>query len=105
MGRTCGEPDEIGLTAMGVELNGSRRVQGCVPVVGPRINLITNESGDIFRVGIFLDFVRRSGTTRAEGPHGGALHVRRAKRNRIDRHRGEVGRLVRRTAAAPRPPG
>ena len=23
MGRTCGEPDEIGLTAMGVELNGS----------------------------------------------------------------------------------
>ena len=26
MGRTCGEPDEIGLTAMGVELNGSGRV-------------------------------------------------------------------------------
>jgi len=24
MGRTCGEPDEIELTAMGVELNGSR---------------------------------------------------------------------------------
>ena len=45
----------------------------------------SEESGDIFRVGIFLDFVRRSGTTRAEGPHGGALHVRRAKRNRIDR--------------------
>ena len=27
MGRTCGEPDEIELTAMGVELNGSRQVQ------------------------------------------------------------------------------
>ena len=26
MGRTCGVPDEIGLTAIGVELNGSRRV-------------------------------------------------------------------------------
>ena len=26
MGRTCGEPDEIELTPMGVELNGSRRV-------------------------------------------------------------------------------
>ena len=25
MGHTCGEPDEIGLTAMGVELNGSGR--------------------------------------------------------------------------------
>ena len=35
-------------------------------------------------MGIFLDFVRL--TTRAEGPHGGALHVRTAKRNRIDRH-------------------
>ena len=23
MGRTCGEPDEIGLTAMGVKLNGA----------------------------------------------------------------------------------
>ena len=27
MGRTCGEPDEIGLTPMGVELNGSGRVR------------------------------------------------------------------------------
>ena len=26
MGRTCGEPDEIELTPMGVKLNGSRRV-------------------------------------------------------------------------------
>ena len=30
---------------------------------------------DIFRVGIFLDFVRRPGTTRAEGPHGWALNT------------------------------
>ena len=33
---------------------------------------------NIFRVGIFLDFVRRSGTTRAEGPHG--ARVRKAER-------------------------
>ena len=42
----------------------------------------------MFRVvGTFLDFVRRSGTTRAEGPHGGALHVRGAKRNRVGHSR------------------
>ena len=38
----------------------------------------------MFRVGIFLDFVWRPGTTRTEGPHG--AYVRRARRNRIDRH-------------------
>ena len=39
---------------------------------------------NIFRVGIFLGFVRRSGTTRAEGPHGGvASHVRGARRNEL----------------------
>ena len=41
----------------------------------------SKKSGNVFRVGIFLDFVRL--TTRAEGPHG--AHVRGAKRNRIDR--------------------
>ena len=43
----------------------------------------SKKSGNIFRVGLFLDhdFVRL--TTRAEGPHG--AHVRRAKRKRIDR--------------------
>ena len=30
--RTCGEPDEIGSTPMGVALNGSGRVHGRVPV-------------------------------------------------------------------------
>ena len=35
MGRTCGEPDGIGLTAMGVELNGSWRVQVCGPRPAP----------------------------------------------------------------------
>ena len=43
-----------------------------------------NKDGDIFRVGVLLDFVRRSGTTRAEGPHGGASYVRGAERNRVD---------------------
>ena len=41
-------------------------------------NTARKKSGNIFRVGIFLDFVRL--TTRA--PHG--AHVRRAERNRID---------------------
>ena len=45
--------------------------------------LASKKSGNIFRVGIFLDFVRR--TTRAEGPHG--AHARGAKRNRIDHWR------------------
>ena len=36
---------------------------------------------------IFVDFVRRPGTTRAEGPHGGASYVRGAGRHRIDHSR------------------
>ena len=44
----------------------------------------------------FLDFVWRSGTTRTEGPHG--AYVRRARRNRIDRHGGKIERLATRTA-------
>ena len=47
---------------------------------GP-VPVIVEKSGNIFRGGVFLNFVRL--TTRA--PHGGASHVRRAKRNRIDR--------------------
>ena len=39
-------------------------------------------SGKIFRVGVFLDFVRRA--TRAECPHGVASHVRGANRNEIE---------------------
>ena len=48
-----------------------------------RCALLTTKSGNVFRVGIFLGFGRRSGTTRTEGPHGGASYVRGAKRNRI----------------------
>ena len=55
--------------------------------------LITQKSGDILRVGIFLDFVRL--TTRTEGLRG--AYVRGAGRNRIDPHRGEVERLGTRT--------
>ena len=43
---------------------------------------LTKKSGKFFRVGIFLDFVWL--TTRT--PHG--AYVRRARRNRIDRHGG-----------------
>ena len=51
--------------------------------------------GDVFRVGVFLDSVRR--TTRTEDPHGGASYVRGAKRSRIDPRWGEVERLTPRT--------
>ena len=50
--------------------------------------MLTKKSGKCFRVGIFLDFVWL--TTRT--PHG--AYVRRARRNRIDRHRGEIERLA-----------
>ena len=55
-------------------------------------------SGSYFRVGIFLDFVRRSGTARAEGPHG--THVRRAERNRNNRRPCVIVRRCRRTSAS-----
>ena len=54
-------------------------------------DLLSKKSGNIFRVGIFLDFVRL--TTRT--PHG--AYVRGARRNRIDRHGGEIERLATRT--------
>ena len=51
--------------------------------------LASKQRCDVTRVGIFLDFVRRSGTTgtRAGGPHAGPQHVPGAKRNRIDHSR------------------
>ena len=54
-------------------------------VTVPGIPVGQQKGGNVFRVGICLDFVkkRRSGATRAEGPHG--AHVRGAKRNRIGR--------------------
>ena len=71
---------------------GEHGVQVSLPSVphGGPVHLITEKSGNVFRVGIFLDFVRQSGTTRAEGPHG--AYVRRATRSRVDPHRGEVER-------------
>ena len=100
MGRTCEEPDEIELNAMGVELNGSLGMQGGtlqgglsvfgvehkvhdrlsvfgvehkIPGLLPK-SRASVKHGSSFRVGILFDFVRRPGTTRAEGPHG--AHVR-----------------------------
>ena len=54
-------------------------------------HLLAKMSGKSFRVGIFLDFVWL--TTRT--PHG--AYVRRARRNRIGPHGGEIERLVART--------
>ena len=58
--------------------------------------LRTGKHGNIFRVGIFLDFVRL--TTRTMHPHG--ADARGAKRNRIDPHRGGSGRPTTRTPVA-----
>ena len=52
------------------------------------VGTLTKKSGKMFRVGIFLDFVWL--TTRT--PHG--AYVRRARRNRVDRHGGEIERLA-----------
>ena len=61
--------------------------------------LLTGKSDDVFRVGIFLEFVWL--TTRTMHPHG--AYVRGAKLNRINRRRGGIGRLVTRTRGAWRP--
>ena len=55
--------------------------------------LITEQASNIFRVGIFLDFVWL--TTRTMHPHGAC--ARRARRNRIEPHWGEIVRLGTRT--------
>ena len=55
--------------------------------------LITKKSRNLFRVGIFLDFVWL--TTRTMHPHG--AYVWGARRNRIERHRGGIERLATRT--------
>ena len=54
--------------------------------------LLAEKSGNVFRVGIFLDFA--SSTARA--PRGAC--VRMSGRNRIDRHRGEIERPATRTS-------
>ena len=55
--------------------------------VATSADLLAEKSGNICRVGIFLDFVWL--TTRT--PH--EAYVRRAKRTRIGRHRGEIERV------------
>ena len=52
------------------------------------VYLRTKKERNIFPVGIFLDFVWL--TTRTMHPHVGPQYVRRAKRNRIDRHWGGI---------------
>ena len=80
---------------MGGTLTGTMRP--FIPSVSATTPAWSRTSGNIFRVGIFLDFVWL--TTRTEGPHG--AYVRRARRNRIDPHGGEIERLATRTVAAP----
>ena len=47
----------------------------------------SEQSSNTFEWGFSRGFVRRPGTTRAEGPHVGPQHVRGAKRNRVDQSR------------------
>ena len=79
------------------------RHHGTQPVrtrlVGRRVWVRAKKSGNIFRVGIFLDFVWL--TTRT--PH--RAYVRRARRNRIDRHGGGIERLTGGTRTTGGPPG
>ena len=101
--RTCGEPDEIGLTPMGVKLNGSGHVPRDVNTrlpsrVEDEWHLFAHRSGKNFRVGMFLDFA--SPSTRTEGPHGAYAYVQMSGRNRIDPHWGGVERLVTRTSGS-----
>ena len=70
---------------------GQRERRWCHGALDRRDGLFTKKSGNIFRVGIFLDFVYL--TTRT--PHG--AYVRRARRNRIDPHGGGIERIGRRT--------
>ena len=96
---TCGEPNESKKnshpkynTALFRDRYTSGKYGSNFSVALKRVNYspyaiaIAHKSGGIFRVGICLDFVGRSGTTRAEGPHVGPQYVRGAKRNRINRH-------------------
>ena len=69
---------------------GPSSCRGSISCLGTRCTC-SEKSGNIFRVGIFLDFVWL--TTRT--PHG--AYARRARRNRIDPHGGEIERLGTRT--------
>ena len=118
VGRTCGELDETELTAMGVELNGVRRVLdgdgdplgagvwdgerglwrrggGKVAVLGDRAwsRMRTRAVISLGWVFFDFDFVRRPGTARTMHPHVGPQYVRGARRNRIDPHGGGIERL------------
>ena len=57
----------------------------------------SKRGGNLLRVGIYLDSVKRSGTARA--PHVGPQHVQRAKRSRTDRRRLRHRPLFQATAA------
>ena len=110
MGHTCGEPNKIELTAAHTlhyrSFSGHAAMTSWAPE-GWAVQLgaawpfctyggtLTKKSGKMFRVGIFLDFVWL--TTRT--PHG--AYVRRARRNRIDSHGGEIERLALQGAAGP----
>ena len=77
MGRTCGEPDEIGLIPHGGEIERLGRVRVGLLEEPDDVGkaLLTKRSGKRFRVSIFLDFLWRSGTTR---PHVRCTPVGRA---------------------------
>ena len=87
-------PTEVPMVANVMTLPGQRTM---IPssVTSP---CSTKKSGKTFRVGIFLDFVWL--TTRTMHPHGAC--VRRARRNRIDPHRGGIERLGPRTCSVAR---
>ena len=98
-GGVVGAGDEVAAQLVAeLARDGAARVLGDDAVEPFGVALCTKKSGKMFRVGIFLEFVWL--TTRT--PHG--AYVRRARRNRIDRHWGEIERLAARTSHAFRLP-
>ena len=93
MGRACGEPDDIELTAMGVELNGSQVHVLCVELDGRvhlgrqhphRVlhgNVTRREPFNFTPTALGSNGFRPPICTRAESPHGGASYVQTSCRN------------------------
>ena len=74
-----GPPDAEAAAAAAVLVRVRPLLPEVVEVLRPVPGLVTKQSGNVFRVGTFLDFASLS--TRTEGPHWGARADERAKSN------------------------
>ena len=74
-------PARLADTLLGHELRHLRRPERPARAEVAHLTTITKKSGKIFRVGIFLDFVWRSGTTRTMHPMWGVRAESQTKSN------------------------